>query len=196
MTATHALPPAPPLKRPRRTSVATAFVALGSVMVFAVLLGLYLQARAGVLAEGGEWLQGVNIPLTPPNVMMATLAMSVVTMQWAHYAIVRNDRVNAYVALAITLVFGVAFINSQAYMYTLMELGIRDSVQAMFIYTITGAHLAMLLGAMVFVGVTAFRALGGQFTPSQHDAVSAAALYWYVMVAVYAFIWIAIYIHK
>lgn len=196
MTATHALPPAPPIKRPRRTSVATSFVALGSIMVFAVLLGLYTQVRTDVLAEGGEWLQSVDIPLTPPNVMMATLAMSVVTMQWAHYAIARNDRVNAYLALAITLVFGVAFINSQAYMYSLMGLGVRDSVPAMFVYTITGAHLAMLLGAMVFVGVAAFRALGGQFSPSQHDAVTAAALYWYVTVAVYAFIWVAIYIHK
>jgi cytochrome c oxidase subunit 3 len=196
MTATHALPAAPPVKRPRRTSVATAFVAAGSVMVFAAMLGLYLQARSGVLAEGGEWLAGVNIPLTPPNVMMATLAMSVVTVQWAHYAIVRNDRVNAYVALGLTLLFGVAFINSQAYMYSVMELGIRDSVPAMFVYAITGAHLAMVGGAMAFVGVAAFRALGGQFSPTQHDAVSAAALYWYVTVGVYAFIWIAIYIHK
>jgi cytochrome c oxidase subunit 3 len=176
--------------------VATAFVAMGSAMVFAALIGLYLQVRVEVLAAGGEWLGGFNVPLTPPNVMMATLAMSVVTMQWAHYAIVRNDRVNAYVALGLTMLFGLAFINSQAFMYSIMQLSIRDGAAAMFVYTITGAHLAMVLGAMTFVGVTAFRALGGQFTPTQHDAVSAAAIYWYVMVGVYAFIWIAIYIHK
>jgi cytochrome c oxidase subunit 3 len=128
--------------------------------------------------------------------MMATLAMSVVTMQWAHYAIARNDRVNAYVALGLTLVFGVAFINSQAFMYSIMELGIRDGVPELFVYTITGAHLVMVLGAMAFVAVAAFRALGGQFTPSQHDAVTAAALYWYVMVGVYAVIWIAVYVQK
>ena len=29
-----------------------------------------------------------------------------------------------------------------------------------------------------------------------YDAVSAAAIYWYVTVGVYAFIWIAVYIHK
>jgi heme/copper-type cytochrome/quinol oxidase subunit 3 len=49
---------------------------------------------------------------------------------------------------------------------------------------------------MAFVAVAAFRALGGQFTPSQHDAVTAAALYWYVMVSVYAVIWIAVYVQK
>lgn len=196
MTAARALPAPPELRRPRRVSVAAALVGLGSVMVFAALIGVYLQVRVEVLADGGEWLGGANIPLTPPNVMMATLAMSVVTMQWAHYAIVRKDRANAYVALGLTLLFGLAFINSQAYMYSVMELGIRDGVPQMFVYVITGAHLAMVLGAMAFVGVAAFRALGGQFTPSQHDAVSAAALYWYVMVGVYAVIWIAIYIHK
>lgn len=196
MTAARALPAPPELRRPRRVSVAAALVGLGSVMVFAALIGLYLQLRVGVLGADGEWLGAANIPLTPPNVMMATLAMSVVTMQWAHYAIVRNDRTNAYVALGLTMLFGLAFINSQAFMYSIMELGIRDGVPELFVYTITGAHLAMLLGAMGFVTVAAFRALGGQFTPSQHDAVSAAALYWYVMVGVYAVIWIAVYIQK
>jgi cytochrome c oxidase subunit 3 len=196
MTAARALPAPPELRRPRRTSVAAALVGLGSAMVFAALIGIYLQLRVEFLESGGEWLGSANIPLTPPNVMMATLAMSVVTMQWAHYAIARNDRVNAYVALGLTLVFGVAFINSQAFMYSIMELGIRDGVPELFVYTITGAHLVMVLGAMAFVAVAAFRALGGQFTPSQHDAVTAAALYWYVMVGVYAVIWIAVYVQK
>jgi heme/copper-type cytochrome/quinol oxidase subunit 3 len=46
------------------------------------------------------------------------------------------------------------------------------------------------------VAVAAFRALGGQFTPTQHDAVTAAAIYWYVMVGVFSVIWLAISIHK
>jgi cytochrome c oxidase subunit 3 len=184
------------VQRPRRASVAAAWVALGSAMVFAGLIGIYLQIEEETRSVGGTWLEGVNVPLTPPNVMMLTLLMSVITIQWAHYAIVRQDRTNAYVALGLTLVFGVAFINSQAFMYSAMGLGIRENIQAVLIYTITGAHLAMLLGAMAFVAVAAFRALGGQFTPTQHDAVTAAAIYWYVMVGVFSVIWLAIYIHK
>jgi cytochrome c oxidase subunit 3 len=54
----------------------------------------------------------------------------------------------------------------------------------------------MLVGAMVFTGLMAFRALGGQYTSRQHDGVSAAALFWHVQTVVFLFIWYAIYITK
>jgi heme/copper-type cytochrome/quinol oxidase subunit 3 len=68
--------------------------------------------------------------------------------------------------------------------------------QAVLVYTITGAHLAMLVVAMIFIGLMAFRALGGQQTSRQHDGVSAAALFWHAMVVVYAIIWYAIFVTK
>jgi cytochrome c oxidase subunit 3 len=67
---------------------------------------------------------------------------------------------------------------------------------AVMTYTITGAHLAMLVAAMIFVALMAFRALGGQFTGRQHDGMSAAALFWHAQVVAFAFIWYAIYITK
>jgi heme/copper-type cytochrome/quinol oxidase subunit 3 len=193
---TTALPPAPTPRRPRGAAVASAWAAAAFGLAFAGLLGIYLSLRTEALADTGEWLQAVNIPLTPPNVMMATLAMSVITAHWAHDAIIRNDRVNSYVALGLTIVFGVAFVNSQAFMYAEMGLVLRESVQAALIYTITGAYLAMLGIAMLYLAVTTFRALGGQFTPAQHDTVTGAVIFWDATVAVFSFIWIAIYITK
>jgi heme/copper-type cytochrome/quinol oxidase subunit 3 len=49
---------------------------------------------------------------------------------------------------------------------------------------------------MIFVGLMAFRALGGQQTSRQHDGISAAALFWHAMVVVYAIIWYAIFVTK
>jgi heme/copper-type cytochrome/quinol oxidase subunit 3 len=54
----------------------------------------------------------------------------------------------------------------------------------------------MLISAMVFIGLMAVRALGGQETSRQHDGVSAAALFWYANVLVYLIIWLAIYVTK
>jgi cytochrome c oxidase subunit III len=54
----------------------------------------------------------------------------------------------------------------------------------------------MLVSAMVFVILMGFRALAGSFTSRQHDGIAAAALYWHVMVAVYAIIWYAIFVTK
>jgi heme/copper-type cytochrome/quinol oxidase subunit 3 len=49
---------------------------------------------------------------------------------------------------------------------------------------------------MVYIGVVTFRTLGGQYGPNQHDGISAAVIYWYFVVAVFAVIWIAVYIAK
>lgn len=197
MAATHALPPAPPVQRPRVLVIGAAFASAATVMVFIGLIAVYLSQRATTVAAGDTWLpKTLTIPLQQPNTMLFTLLMSVVTMQWAVSAIARNDRVNAYIALGVTLVFGFATIVMTSYLYTLMGADIDANPQSVLIYTITGLHLLVLVLAMIFVALMAFRALAGSFTARQHDGVTAAALFWYAMVAIYALIWISIYVTK
>jgi len=196
MTA-HVLPPAPAVQRPRVLVVGTAFAAAASFMAFVGLIGVYLAARADVVASGSAWLpKGVSIPLQQPNTMFITLIMSVFTMQWAVAAIAKNDRVNAYLAMGLTLMLGIATIVMTTYLWYLMKLDIASGIQGVLIYTITGAHIVMLVVAMIFVALMGLRALGGQFTARQHDGITAAAVFWYAMVAVYALIWISIYVTK
>jgi cytochrome c oxidase subunit 3 len=196
MTA-HVLPPAPAVQRPRVLVVGTAFAAAASFMVFVGLIGIYLAARADVIASGTAWLpKGVSIPLQQPNTMFITLIMSVFTMQWAVAAIAKNDRVNAYLAMGLTLMLGIATIVMTTYLWYLMKLDIASGIQGVLIYTITGAHIVMLVVAMIFLALMGLRALGGQFTARQHDGITAAAVFWYAMVAVYALIWISIYVTK
>lgn len=197
MAATHALPPAPPVQRPRVLVVGAAFVTAATVMVFIGLIAIYLSERAEIIAAGDTWLpREITIPLNQPNTMLFTLLMSVVTMQWAVFAIARNDRVNAYLALGITLVFGFSTLVMTSYLYTLMGLDVDANPQSVLIYAITGLHLLMVVLAMIFVALMAFRALAGQFTARQHDGVTAAAVFWYAMVAVYVLIWISVYVTK
>jgi heme/copper-type cytochrome/quinol oxidase subunit 3 len=54
----------------------------------------------------------------------------------------------------------------------------------------------LLVGAMLFIGLMAFRAFAGSFDARQHDGITAAALFWYALVAVYVLIWITIYVTK
>jgi cytochrome c oxidase subunit III len=144
MAATHALPPAPPVQRPRVLIIGTAFATAATVMVFVGLLGVYLTRRAELLAAGNDWLpEGVTVPLQQPHVILFTLIASSVTVQWAVYAASRDDRVNTYLALAVTFVFGIAVINMASYLYTLMEFEVAANQQAVLVYAITGAHLAM-----------------------------------------------------
>ena len=196
MTA-HVLPPAPAVQRPRVLVVGAAFAAAASFTVFIGLIGIYLAARVDVVGSGTAWLpKGSTIPLQQPNTMFITLIMSVFTMQWAVAAIAKNDRVNAYLAMGLTLMLGIATIVMTTYLWYLMELDIASGIQGVLIYTITGAHIVMLVLAMIFVALMGLRALGGQFTARQHDGITAAAVFWYAMVAVYALIWISIYVTK
>lgn len=190
--------PDAPIARPRVLMVGTAFAIAAMLMTFAGLLGIYLSERAAAIYSGTAWIpDGVEIPLNQPNVMLFALLSSSITIQWAVDAARRDDRQQAYLALGLTVVFGFAVINMAAYLYSVMglDMGVA-SLTPVLIYTITGLHLVALAGAIVFTGLMAFRALGGQYTSRQYDGLSAAALFWHAQVIVFVAIWYAIYITK
>lgn len=189
--------PPPPPQRPRMIMVATGFASVGVVMVFAGLFGIYLTQRSAAVAQGLNWIPAdVTIPLTQPNMLFATLLMSSVTVQWAVKAIRNDDRPGSYLALGITLLLGFAFLNQMAYLYSIMGLDMDLGAPAILIYAISGAHIAMLIAAMVFVMLMAVRALGGSFTSRQYDGLAAAALFWHVTVFLFSFLWFVIYVTK
>jgi cytochrome c oxidase subunit 3 len=182
--------------------VGTAFAAAASVATFLGLLGVYLSVRTQHLAAGEEaWLPtGTTIPLSPGNMSMVTLAMSLVTVQWAVHAGAQRDRGHAYLALGITILFGVAHVTQLGFLFTQWELPLNGegggTYQAILLFTIVGLHLAMVAAALIFLFLMLLRSLGGQFTGRDAEGLSAAALYWYVTVAVFAVLWYALLIVK
>jgi heme/copper-type cytochrome/quinol oxidase subunit 3 len=189
--------PTPPAPRPRVLLMGTAIVSSSAFMVVLTLVAVYTRLRAQVLADGKKWLpQGANLQLTPGNVAMATLAMSLVTVAWIVQALRNEDRVHAMLAFGVSLLLGVAYINMVAYGWQQLKLGINDSPQALLIYTITGLHVAMTAVGLGYLLVMGFRALGGQLTGRAAEGVMAALLYWYVTVGAYAVVWYAITITK
>lgn len=189
--------PAPPPARPRVLLVGTTLALAGAFMAFAGLIGVYLATRSATIERTGTWLPPETVvPLTPANMILVTFALSVVTMYWAVWSVGRNDRPHAYLALGITILFGVCVINATTFLYSQMNLGIRDSTAAVLIYVITAAHLAMVVAALVFAALMTFRTLGGQYAGRDKEGISAAAMCWYATVAVYVVIWLAIYVTK
>ena len=195
-SAALALPPAAPPARPRVLLVGTALAVAGTVMAFAGLIGVYLSQRHAVLAQGGTWLpEGTEIPLTPGSIGMATMALSAATIWWAVDAVGRNDRPSAYLALGLTIMFGLAVINSTTFLYTQMDLAVNTRT-GLLVYAVTGAHLAMIVAGLVFAAVMTFRTLGGEYHGRDREGLVSAALFWYATIAVYTVIWYAIYITK
>ncbi len=189
--------PPPPARRPRVLFTGAAFGAVASALVVLSTLAVYLQVRADFLASGATTLpDDTLLPLTPGGMGMVTLAMSVVSMMWAVWSLRRDDRPHAYLALGLTLLLGVAFVNSTVYLYQQLNLPLTASSTGGLIYVVTGTHLVMVVVGLLFIAVMGFQSLGGQLTGRDAEGMSAAALYWYVTVAVYTAIYYGIYITK
>ena len=189
------LPPAP-LNRPRTLVVGTAFITSAVLMFFGCLFAIYFSVRSDAMAWGMEWFPENAISLVPGGMNMATLTVSVATMAWAVYAVKNDDRIHAYLALILTALMGIAMINQTVFYYMDIALPIDHSEAALLLYVITGAHLVMVGIGVFWLGLLLLRAFGGQDTSRHRDLVSAASLYWYVMVFIYMFIWLFIYIGK
>ncbi len=189
--------PAPPPARPRVLLVGTALGAGSAAMVILSLIAFYAKLRADVIAGGEIWLpEEGNIQLTPGSMGMVTLLLSAVTVAWIVQALRTDDKGHALMAFGVTLLLGAAYINGAAYGWQQLGLPVTSSPQALLIYTITGLHVAMVGVGLLYLAVMAFRAVGGQLTGRDAEGVSAAALYWYVTVGVYAVVWYTITITK
>ncbi|MEQ1785522.1 MAG: cytochrome c oxidase subunit 3 [Acidimicrobiales bacterium] len=188
-------PPAP--RRPRVLYTGAAFGSAAAALVVLSMLAVYLQLRGDFLASGATALpDDAILPLTPGGMGMLTLSMSVISVAWAVWALRRDDRPHAYLALGLTLLLGVAFINSTVYLYQQLALPLTASPTGALLYIVTGTHLVMVVVGLVFLMVMGFQSLGGQLTGRDAEGMSAAALYWYVTVAVYTAIYYGIYITK
>jgi len=196
MAALPSAAPPPPTPRPRVLVVGTAFAAGASVMLVVGLVGVYLSVRTTLITDVGTWLpSGVIVPLVQPNMMLFTLLLSSLMVQWAVSAIKNDDRTNTYLAIGVTLLLAFAYLVEYGYLFSLMKLSM-DSQQGVLIYALTGANIAMTIVAMIFLILMGFRALAGQYTSRHHDGIAAAALYWHSMVAVYALVWYVVFVTK
>lgn len=184
--------PAPVLPRRRELLFGTGLVTAGVSMALVTLVAQYLSTRA---AAGGAWLVENDIPLTQPNMQLVTIAMSAITMQWAVWAISRDDRYHAYMALGLTLLLGIAFVNQTTFLWKMAEVTMEQPEGPLF-YAVTVGHFAMVIAGLIFITLMAFRALGGQFSSRQPDGIGAAAIFWYACIGLYGLIWFAVYVQK
>jgi len=178
--------------------VGTALASAASFMLFAGLIAVYIAKRTQTVAATGAWLpQGVTVPLTPGTMGLIIMTMAAVVVQWAVYAIGNDDRTSTYVAVGVTLLLGASYLVEMGYYFTQIAIPVRDpSGVGVLLFTIVGAHLAMVGAAMVFVVVMGFRTLGGQYSARDREGVAAAALFWYTTLAVYAVIWYSVFVIK
>ena len=195
MVATTGLP-APEISRPRSLLVGTMFSCAAAFVFFCSVIGVYILERAEARDEGAEWFPQDVIELGPSGFIFWTLILSVFTVQWAVQAINADDRTNAYVALALTGLFGAAIFNQMWFIINDTGFALAaDNAQFLF-FVVNGTFIVFLIAAVVFVALTTVRALAGQFGPRRAEAVSSAAVAWNTVVFMWAIVYYLIYITK
>lgn len=189
--------PEAPRARPRLVLLGTSLTIAAIGAVFVGLFAVYFTMRSGVISAGQEWIPGGagTIPLTPASMMLITLAMSSITVHWAVWAIGRDDRMNTWIALGLSVMLAAAFLNQAAFLYDQMgwEIAGDLATQSVLIYAISGLQIAMLVVAIAYLALMSFRAMAGGYSARDSEGLVAASLFWHASVVAYAVIWTAIY---
>lgn len=188
------LPPAADPAPRRQLFVATAVAAVAGTMLVGAMLAIWVLLRERVVDAGERFPVDYIITEVASNVMLMTIWGLCLFAQWAVYSGSRGDRAHTGLALGVVGVLGIAFVNAQAFVYSQMEVGIRDDYYGALFYAVTGTMLAIVVAGLVYTAVAAFRALGGRL--NETDVLSAHALYWYFAAIAYSAVWFVVYVTK
>ena len=132
-----------------------------------------------------------------PAINTALLLTSGVTITFAHFALIRNDRPKLLVWLALTIALGVIFLFVQAYEYSHaysdLNLKLSTGVYGSTFFMLTGFHgFHVTLGAIMLI-VIWFRCWKGHFKPDQHFGFEGVAWYWHFVDVVWLGLFIFVY---
>ena len=189
-----ALPPAAPPAPRRQVLMGTALACVGGTMLIGGMLAVWVLFRERVVDAGERFPIDYIIHEVATNVMLITLWALCLFAQWAVYAGNRGDRTHTALALGVTGVFALAYINAQAFVYSQMGVEIADEYYGALFYAITGTMLAVVAVGLVYTVVAAFHSLSGRLRET--EVLSGLALYWYWTAAAYSAVWFVVYVTK
>jgi heme/copper-type cytochrome/quinol oxidase subunit 3 len=193
-TAPVALPPAAAPAPRRQLLMGTAVGCVAGTMLIGGMLAVWVLLRERVVDAGERFPLDYIIHEVATNVMLMTIWGLCLFAQWAVYAGNRGDRAHTALALGVTGVLALAFINAQAFVWSQMGVEIADEYYGALFYAVTGLMLAVVVAGLVFTVVAAFHALAGRL--GETEVLSAHALFWYWAAAAYSAVWFVVYVTK
>jgi cytochrome c oxidase subunit 3 len=104
-----------------------------------------------------------------------------------------SGRIEVFLGLLITVLYGVIFTFCQAYEYYVAPFTIADSIYGSTFYVSTGFHGLHVLIGTIFLTVGLIRHLYYHFSNTHHFGFEAAAWYWHFVDVVWLFLYIVIY---
>ena len=141
-------------------------------------------------------------PFHLPLMNTLILLLSGTTVTWAHHALQTGDRTGARNGLILTVILGALFTWVQfgvEYPEAGFAFGNQGDVTDANVYgssffMATGFHGAHVIIGTIFLAVCLLRVIAGQFTPTKHFGLEAAAWYWHFVDVVWLFLFTFVYV--
>lgn len=133
-----------------------------------------------------------------PAINTALLLTSGATITWAHWGLIKNNRKQLVIGMALTVALGIAFLICQGleyhHAYTEMGLTLGSGAYGASFFMLTGFHgFHVMLGTLMLI-VILLRCMKGHFTPEHHFGFEGVAWYWHFVDVVWLGLFIFVYI--
>jgi cytochrome c oxidase subunit 3 len=132
-----------------------------------------------------------------PLINTILLLTSGATITWAHWGLIKKNRKQLIIGMALTVALGIAFLCCQATeyheAYTEMGLTLHSGAYGATFFMLTGFHgFHVLLGTTMLI-VILLRCMKGHFTPENHFGFEGVAWYWHFVDVVWLGLFIFVY---
>lgn len=166
-------------------------------------LGLWLFIISDAFVFAGLliarfYLLGETRPELEQTLGLAVTSMLLVSsffMNRAETALAHGDRKTFLNGTLITLILGVLFLLGVVGVeWQLAPFGPDDHVAGSLFYAMTGFHAFHVLTGVIFLAIVYRNGRNGHYTPEEHWAVEASAVYWHFIDVVWIFFYPALYL--
>jgi cytochrome c oxidase subunit III len=132
-----------------------------------------------------------------PALNTLLLLSSGVTVTWAHWGLLRNNRLQLIWGLVMTIALGATFLGFQIYEYAhaYSELNLKLTMGAYgaTFFMLTGFHGFHVTIGTIMLTVILFRCVAGHFTAEHHFGFEGVAWYWHFVDVVWLLLFIFVY---
>ncbi len=132
-----------------------------------------------------------------PALNTLLLLSSGVTVTWAHWGLLKNNRLQLIWGLVMTIALGISFLCFQIYEYShaMSELNLKLSMGAYgaTFFMLTGFHGFHVTVGTIMLIVILFRSVAGHFKPEHHFGFEGVAWYWHFVDVVWLLLFVLVY---
>jgi cytochrome c oxidase subunit III len=132
-----------------------------------------------------------------PALNTLLLLTSGVTITWAHWGLLKNNRSQLIWGLVMTIALGMVFLGFQIYEYVHayndLNLKLTSGAYGSTFFLLTGFHGFHVTVGTIMLWVILFRSVAGHFTAEHHFGFEGVAWYWHFVDVVWLILFVFVY---